>query len=83
MAVGFSEFDSTNDVYEVQLSVPFGVLPQTTLPAYNPLVKSPDFLNWNYWKNSPALPIMPYITEFIARYKSGSSMTETKPLFVQ
>jgi len=44
-------------------------IPDTTLPPYNSMVKTPDLPSWDMWANSGTLGLYPYITEFIARSK--------------
>jgi hypothetical protein len=53
--------------YDVEFLFGKTEVPDTNQPAFNDLIKAPDFANWDIWFNSGSLAIYPYITEFIAR----------------
>jgi hypothetical protein len=56
-------------------------MPNTLLPSFNSLVKSPDITSWNMWFDSGVTALYPYLTEFIARTKIGSAIDSPIPLF--
>ena len=76
-------FDTAKDEYEVQFHFDKSKIPDTNLPAYNPLILAPDLLNWGLWFSSGAVSSFPYLTEFIARAKMNHPMTDPEPLFNQ
>lgn len=46
-------------------------------------MKSPDLQSWGMWRNTGSLAVYPYITEFIARAKTGTPFSNPEPLYTQ
>mmetsp|Transcript_30475 Transcript_30475/g.46702 ORF Transcript_30475/g.46702 Transcript_30475/m.46702 type:complete len:97 (+) Transcript_30475:544-834(+) len=70
--------------YEFEFSFSKDVLPDTNLPAYNPLQLTPDLLSWSMWFSSGAVTLYPELSEFIARSKSPNpDFTKPIPLYSQ
>jgi hypothetical protein len=82
-ALTFDEFDTVKDNYKVQFHFSKTDVPDTTLTAYNPLVRMPDLKSWNLWFKSGSVAIMPYITEFIARAKTDHGFGNPMPALYQ
>jgi hypothetical protein len=49
------------------------MLPNTLIKSYNPLISSPDLDSYGRWFSSGSIELFPYITEFIARYKTNNT----------
>ena len=82
--VYFKTFDTATQKFEVQFLFGKQDVPDTNQPAFNDLIKAPDFANWDIWFNSGSLAIYPYITEFIARSIQGDQfVNQTDALFNQ
>jgi hypothetical protein len=58
-------------------------VPDTTQPAFNPLIKVPDLTNYNLWFNSGVHGLYPYLTEFIARSKTTQNFKDPSALYNQ
>jgi hypothetical protein len=75
--------DTENDIYDIEFSFGAETIPNTLLPSFNPLVKSPDITSWNMWFDSGVAGLYPYLAEFIARTKIGSNINSPNPLYTQ
>lgn len=79
----FKKFDTKTDTYEIEMHFSKLNVPDTNLQEYNPMVRLPDLKAWQLWFTKGSIAVYPYITEFIARSKTGYAMNETKPAFHQ
>lgn len=70
-----------NDLYDIEFSFGGETMPNTLLPSFNDLVKSPDVASWNMWFDSGVTALYPFLTEFIARKKKGSNLSSFIPLY--
>lgn len=68
--VNFKKFDTINDRYDVQYSFPINSLPNTLLSSFNRLIRTPNVNIYSKWFDTGCASLYPYITEFIARYKT-------------
>jgi len=80
-ALTFNKFDTETDEYDIEFHYTKDAIPDTNLPAYNPLVRLPDLKSWKLWFDSGSIAVYPYITEFIARSKTGYDFSNTTPEF--
>lgn len=70
-----------NDLYDIEFSFGGETMPNTLLPSFNDLVKSPDVQSWNMWFDSGVTALYPFLTEFIARKKKGYDLSSMVPLY--
>ena len=68
--VNFINFDTENDKYDVQYSFPINNLPNTLLSSFNQLIRTPNVNVYSKWFDTGCASLYPYITEFIARFKT-------------
>ena len=83
MGLTFREFDTATDKYKVEFHFEGKAIPDTNVPVFNDLIKTPDLLNYGTWFDSGAPAMYAYITEFIARAKLGSDMSSSDALYDQ
>lgn len=77
MAINFIKFVPEEHDYEIQMSMLKPNIPDTNLQAYNELVLTPDFTNYDLWFKVGAVQLYPYINEFIARHFVGDKDFES------
>ena len=46
-AIQIDEFNETTDQYDIQVMFLRKNIPDTTRPAYNPKIRTPDYTHWN------------------------------------
>jgi hypothetical protein len=82
-AVNFDTFDLVNNNFKIKYSWNKNSIPDTNLDDYNTLLLAPDLASWGLWFDDGPVSLYIYMTEFIARAKSGSSMSGKEPLYTQ
>jgi hypothetical protein len=82
-AIFFQTFDLTDNNYQIQYSWNKNSIPDTNLDDFNELILAPDINSWGQWFDSGAISLYMYMTEFIARSKTGASMSTPTPLYSQ
>lgn len=71
-----------NNNFKIQYSWNKNSVPDTNLDDYNELILAPDINSWGLWFDNGGVSLYIYMTEFIARYKTGSEIGAKTPLYL-